>query len=581
MSGETETAPITEETAEETVPTTTADAEAWLNATKPTAVLALLKDPDFRAAVTPAFAGFQPNARSLSLPFVRGKLAQIAVKDDKVAEKLRSLSESDAKPILPAASAEEKPSPLSQPARPDPLPALKAERDARRKERDAARQELTEAKNALDLAVKGRIVAEAERDDVRQTAKKHNERIARLERQAAKAKQLEARLVKALNEDKVSPAPATRQNSIRAKEPDTAPVSAAWPIVVTHLLDKAKFDTALALAEDVLKTDPDDPDALQIAARAYEGRKEKRPAFGMARRLLTLLLRNSDFPAAADTLGTLLRLAASPEQVEPDVRLFLTGFPSADSSAVTAARLLLSRLRGSSPNTFTWLADYIILQTALGPILMPPPGVLGPDDPLPLLLTLGRPVTARQLSDAVDRVQTALVDTARSALQELEATDPSTFARVWAALEQAASDDPPRLLPLRRSPRGAAVVDGSNVAWFDQESLSHGHPRLRSVRAVRRVLWAKGFFPVVLYADANLPYFIDDKFALTKMRDRQEISFVDAGTSADEVLLRVAKQMNALLVTNDKMEDWDPEHTVRKARYTVSMSGEAHLLSEI
>ncbi len=412
-------------------------------------------------------------------------------------------------------------------------------------------------------------------------AKKQAERIARLERQAAKTKQIESRLVKALNEDKVSRLPATRGLSAGPEKPPGRAVSPAWPVAVTHLLDKAKFDTALALAEDVLKTDPDDPDALQIAVRALEGRKEPKPAFGLARRLLAVQVRRTDYPAATETLLTLLRLAASPEQTEPEVRLLFPAFPAGDTAAVSAARLMLGRLRGVRPAAHDWLTAYLATQTALGSVLMPPPGALAPDDPLPFTLPLGRPITARLLADGVDRGQSVLVDAARAALQALQAADAETYVRVWAALEQAASDDLSRLLPLKRTPRGAAVVDGSNVAWFDQESLVEGHPRLRPLLAVRRALWARGFFPVVLYADANLPYFIDDKAALLKMRDRQELTFVDAGTTADEALLRVAKQMNALLITNDKMEDWDPEHTVRKARYTVSLGGEAHLLSEI
>ena len=109
----------------------------------------------------------------------------------------------------------------------------------------------------------------------------------------------------------------------------------------------------------------------------------------------------------------------------------------------------------------------------------------------------------------------------------------------------------------------------------------HGQPRLRSILAMRRTLWTRGFFPVMLYADANLPYFIDDRPALLTLRDRAALTLVDAGTTADEALLRVAKQMGAPLITNDKMEDWDPEGEVRKVRFTVSMSGEATLLSEI
>ncbi len=117
---------------------------------------------------------------------------------------------------------------------------------------------------------------------------------------------------------------------------------------------------------------------------------------------------------------------------------------------------------------------------------MPPPGAISPDDPLPLKLGLGQTVTARQLAEAVDRGNAALVDAARAALSALEQTDPETHGRLWTALEQAADDDPPRLLPLRRTPRGPIVVDGSNVAWFDQESLVNGKPRLRHLREMRR-----------------------------------------------------------------------------------------------
>ena len=352
-------------------------------------------------------------------------------------------------------------------------------------------------------------------------------------------------------------------------------------MAVKHLLDKEKWSTALALAEDVLKNDGEDLDALQIAASASEGRKEPRVALSYLRRLLALQSRRPDIAAAGETLLALFRLLPLPEMAEPDVRVFLAAFMPADSAQVAAARLLLGRLRGLNPAAHAWVAGYLAERTALAPVLMPPPEALGPDDPLPLALKLGRPITARYLANAVDQMQTALVGAARAALASLEASDPDTAGRVRAALEQAAADDPVRLLPLRREPRGAAVVDGSNVAWFDQEALVHGKPRLRPILAMRRMLWGRGFFPVVLYADANLPYFIDDKPELMALRDRGALTFVDAGTAADEVLLRVAKQMNAPLITNDRMEDWDPDGAVRKVRYTVSMTGEAHLLSEI
>ncbi len=586
MSGETDAAPTelapAEAASAEISPAelSPADAACLVRAVKPAALLALLKDPDFRAAIVPAFAGFRPDPKSLANPTVRGRLAQAAAKDEKLAEKLRSLPEAAPKPASAAAPQSAPPAP-PPPAKPDPVPALKAELAARRKERDAARSAQAAAERERDEAAKARAALEAERDDARSLAKKQADRIARLERQAARSAQTEARLVKALNQDKVSPGPALRPRSAGPGEPLPRPVSPAWPDAVRHLLDKAKFDAALALADDVLKTDSSDLDALQISVRALEGRGEPRAALAAARRLLAEQVRRDDYAAATDTFFLVLRLASPPAQAEPDARLFLAEFPAADDAAVAAARLGLGRLRGTAPSASEWLTTFIETRTALAPALMPPPGALGPDDPLPLPLKLGRPVTARLLTDAVDKGLIGLIEAARPALTALKAADPEASARVWAALTQAAADDPARLLPLQRPPRGAAVVDGSNVAWFDQESLARGLPRFRHLTAIRRALWARGFFPVVLYADANLPYFIDDRAALLGLRDRQALTLVDAGTTADEVLLREAQRLGALLVTNDKMEDWDPERRVRKVRYTVSLSGEAHLLSGI
>ena len=187
-------------------------------------------------------------------------------------------------------------------------------------------------------------------------------------------------------------------------------------------------------------------------------------------------------------------------------------------------------------------------------------------------------MTARQLLDAIDTGKEPRVTAARAALGHLR---PEDTRRVWAALEQASSEEPARLQPLKHKPRGPVVVDVSNVVWFDQESLVQGQPRLRHLRAMRRTLWARGLFPVLLVADANLPYWIDDAPALKQMQQRGELSLVDAGTVADEVLLRQSKLLGAPLITNDRMTDWDPLGEVTKIRYTISLNGEALLLSEV
>jgi hypothetical protein len=564
----------------ETEPVDPAIMAGRLSRIKPSAVLALLKDPDYALAVNPVFLGFRPDAKGYANPLVRRRLALVATKDSKLAEKLEQLAESDSLSVpTPPKPAVEK-SDVVENAKTNSAQLLRAEREESRRERTEARQVIAQAQAEQAVAQKAQQAAENERDEATRLAKKQTERIARLERQVARLQQAETRLLKALSEDKVSPPPSARARTAGAAPQDSGQLPSPWLIAVRHLLDKSKFDQALALAEDVLKSDTDNADALEIAALAAEGRKEPRTSVSYAQRLLVVQIARQEMPTAAETLWRLLRLRPAPEDSEADARRFLSALTPSDNPAVDAARLLLTRLRGASPTTHQWLTNWITTHTSHAPVLMPPPGALNSDDPLPLRLAQGQTVTARQSVEAVER-GTPLVDAVREALTTLTATDPETSQRVWNALEQAASDNPARLIPLRRTPRGPVVVDGSNVAWFDQESLVHGKPRLKHLRAMRRALWTRGFFPVILYADANLPYFIDEAASLRTMRDRRELTLVDAGTVADEVLLRMAKHYGAPLVTNDKMEDWDPDGEVTKVRYTISLGGEAHLLTDI
>ncbi len=559
-------------------PVTAEEAAVWLLRVKPAAVLALLKEPDIALPVSRAFAGFRTDAKAYANPLVRSRLAQAAARDAKVAAKLRELA------ALAAPLSEAKPEPHAPPAPSptppavDPMDTLRADRDRRRRERDEARQAQVAAEAERDAAVKARLGAEAERDAALQSARRQADRLARLERQAARARQVEFGLLKALGEDKVSPLPSASPRSAQAT-PAPVRIASPWTDAVRHLMDKGKWEAALALAEDVLRADGEERDALDIAAHASEGRREPRLAAAFVRRLLAVQIGRGEIPAATETLERLLRILPHPHEADAEARRLLLALSSSDTQAVEAARRMLTRLRGAAPAAADWLAGKVMAQTALGPVLMPPPGALAPDDVLPLRLSLTRPLTVRQTLQAVDRGAEALINAVRDALAGIAGSE--THTRIWAALEQASAGEPERLIPLRRVPRGPVVVDGSNVAWFDQESLAQGKPRLRHLLSVRRALWARGFFPVVLHADANLPYFIDDKAGLLALRDQGELGLVDAGTVADEVLLRTAKLLGAPLVTNDRMEDWDPGGEVPKARYAVSVSGAAYLLDNV
>ncbi len=564
-------------------PPTIAEAAAWLTQIKPSAVITLLRDPELGLIVGQVFYGFRADAKGYATnTLIKSRLAQAAVKETKLADKLRALAALQALSAPTAQPISSSPK-ASAPAevKTDPRDALRVERDQRRKERDEARQALAQAEAERDDAIHARGKAEAERDEATRLSKKQAERVTRLERQLKRRQEIETQLLKVLGQDKVSPPPSA---PARAAGPSSAPQEQSespWLRAVRHLLDKSKWDLSLALAEDVMKFNGEDADTLDVAALALEGKRELRPAALFARRLLALQTAQGAMVGGAETLGRVLRLLPQPTEAEAEARAYLAALSPSDGGAVEAVHRMLSRLRSQAPDAHAWIIKYVATKTSLGPVLMPPPGAVSPDDPLPLSFGPGQTATARQLTEAVDRGQEGLVGTARALLDGLGRTDPETYARVWTALEQAANDDPTRLLPLRRAPRGPAVVDASNVAWFDQESLVHGKPRLRHLREIRRALRKRGYFPVVLYADANLPYFIDEPIPLRAMRDRRELTLVDAGTVADEVLLRYAKLLGAPLVTNDKMEDWDPDHEVTKLRYTISLSGEAHLLSDL
>ena len=428
-------APVPEE-----APATLEEAHAWLERIKPAAILTLLKDPDYALTVSRAFFGFRPDAKSYANTLVRSRLAQAAIKDSQFAGKLKTFAEVAAPMLLP----EPKTVPLSVssavPIR-DRTEMLRAERDQRRRERDEARQALSLLQSEQENAVKACRKAEEERDEAIRQAKKQSERIARLERQTLKQQDIEAGLIRALNQDKVSPPPTV---SARASGP--APIVAdekisPWLTAIYHWLDKGKFEQALALAGEVLKSEPEEETALEVAARSWEGRRERTQAAPFLRRLLTAQISRQAMTEAADTVWRLLRLAEKQATAEGDARSYLTSLPAGDPTAVEAGRRLLARLRGSDPQVHGWLAAMIAEHTPLAPVLMPPPGALGPDDPLPFRLSPGEIVTANRLAEAVDSGETALVESARKVLTMLEKTDPETHNRVWAALNQAAGDD--------------------------------------------------------------------------------------------------------------------------------------------
>lgn len=117
------------------------------------------------------------------------------------------------------------------------------------------------------------------------------------------------------------------------------------------------------------------------------------------------------------------------------------------------------------------------------------------------------------------------------------------------------------LLRLRRRPRPAArrsnwiLVDGSNVMHWRE-----GTPQVETLREVIGQLDALGFVPGVVF-DANVGYKLvgrylrDDALGSLLALPVDQVMVVPKGMQADEMLLAVARDYGARIVSNDRFRD--------------------------
>jgi hypothetical protein len=95
-----------------------------------------------------------------------------------------------------------------------------------------------------------------------------------------------------------------------------------------------------------------------------------------------------------------------------------------------------------------------------------------------------------------------------------------------------------------------AIVDGSNVA----HSTEGDRARLGNIRIVSAKLVEEGFKPVVV-VDAALRHQIDDRAAFEQMVEDGSIRQAPAGTDADYFILSFARELDAVVVSNDRFKD--------------------------
>jgi len=107
-----------------------------------------------------------------------------------------------------------------------------------------------------------------------------------------------------------------------------------------------------------------------------------------------------------------------------------------------------------------------------------------------------------------------------------------------------------------RPPLSYVFIDGSNVMYWDGQS-----PKIETVRDAVRLLVEKGYTPGVMF-DANAGYHVSDgyrhdhEFAQMLGLPRDQVIVVGKGVQADPHLLQAARDLKAMIVTNDRFRDW-------------------------
>ena len=128
-------------------------------------------------------------------------------------------------------------------------------------------------------------------------------------------------------------------------------------------------------------------------------------------------------------------------------------------------------------------------------------------------------------------------------------------------------------MPEKAQPR-IAIIDGSNVAHATEGDSA----RLENILLVREKLLEEGLKPLVV-VDAALRHQIDNSRDFERLVEAGDISQAPAGTDADYFILSFARELDALVVSNDRFRDRQkafPEARENRIRFMI-VNGEVDL----
>jgi hypothetical protein len=122
--------------------------------------------------------------------------------------------------------------------------------------------------------------------------------------------------------------------------------------------------------------------------------------------------------------------------------------------------------------------------------------------------------------------------------------------------------------------RKVAIIDGSNVAHSTEGDAAH----LANITLVREKMEEEGYEPIVV-VDAALRHQVDNRRAYEEMVEDGTLRQAPAGTDADYFILSFARELDAVVVSNDRFRDREkafPEARDRVIRFMI-VAGEVVL----
>ncbi len=539
-----------------------ADAEGWraVLAAIPTRELLRLVQKD-KARASRLFSGFRAAPDALRHPLVASRLIEEAQKQPAFAQEIIDWTPT----AVPAAAPPPKQAPAVPPAKepeskePTTEPRLRGERRLREKlnEQRTALREKEERLTGLEERLSRlqrerdatRIDAETARAEA-QTLKAQAERLRRQQERAERRPQVAAAAA--------PPAPAKAAMPPAAPPPPPPVRPSVWEEALRRLASRGKHEIVAEVCREALAAGSDALGPVHaLYAEALYAQEQSQRGAEQDQQAMNAYLDMGDIGASAASFVRALSHANKFSYTAFLARLLALAKRTGQEEAVRAA---FARLRTTNAPAYQRLTEILTERGEGGAAaaFLPParsPQV-GPEEAIALPMRGIDAVTPRQLVSAVETNARHLVLRARQGIDALKSAD---SALAEALLQAVGLLHSPSVIPLTQ-PTRPVVVDASNVARHDPDPLALT-PLLRveHLLRMRDHLLQKGFFPVLLIADANLRFHVDDGETYRSLVGRGVIRETAPGTAADAALIAEAREQDAPLVTNDRLWDWEEE----------------------